>query len=59
MADLDPADELPGPLRIYALAIRQAETDYRKAVTEARRIWQATIDEALAACDLAMGRDRG
>jgi hypothetical protein len=50
-------DVLAGPLRVYAMAINQAEANYREAVAQASSERRAAIDEALRACELAMSAD--
>jgi hypothetical protein len=46
--------ELPTPMRIYALAINEAERVYRSEVQTANAKRQAAINEAYAACETAM-----
>jgi hypothetical protein len=52
----DPADSLPGPLKAYALAVREAGILCQREKAEADHRLQIAVAEAFDVCEIAMGR---
>ena len=50
----DPADELPGPLRAYAIAVREADIECNSKIRDARHERDARVNEALETYERVM-----